>query len=124
MGAQELDDDDGAPAWDGPEWDHAAAVRLVGKVVLVGITDLAPDGSESQQRQFHGHIVRADWRTGVSLRLSGARAGEELMLPPDTGAFTPAAPGEYRLRQSGEVVTDPDFLATYAVGERGRSRNR
>lgn len=116
MGAHDRDDeDDGAVAWDGPVWDQAMAVGLIGKTVLVGVTEVAADGSVTGQRQFHGHAIRADWRTGVALRLAGARAGEELVLPPDTRAFSPAAPGTYRFPQSGEVVTDPDYLVAFAI---------
>jgi len=115
-------DDDGL-AWDGLVWDPKLAVELVGKRVLVGITDLAPDGAVVGQRQLHGPAIRADRRGGIAVRLAGARAGEEMVLPPDTRAFRPAAPGEYRLRQTGEVVRDPDFLATWSVQERDKTRD-
>lgn len=111
-----LDDDDD------PLWDPKLAVELVGKRVLVGITDLAPDGSVLGRREFCGRAIRADWRAGIALRLEGARAGEEVVLPPDTRAFHPAAPGEYRLRQTGEVVKDPDFLTTWRLGGRDQAR--
>jgi len=108
---------------DGPFWDPKLAVELIGKRVLVGITDLAPDGAVIRQRQFHGHAIRADRHGGIAVRLAGARAGEEVLLPPDTRAFRPAASGEYRLRQTGEVVVDPDFLGTWSVRERDKSRD-
>jgi hypothetical protein len=116
-------DDDDSP-WDGGFWDPKLAVELIGKRVLVGIVDLAPDGAVVGQRQFHGHAIRADWRSGIALRLvGGARAGEEIVLPPDTRAFHPAAPGSYRIRRSGEAVEDPDFLATWSVRARDRARD-
>ena len=118
MSRDDLDDDD-----DGPLWNPKLAVELVGKRVLVGVTDFAPDGSVLGQRQFFGHAIRADRRAGIALRLEGARAGEEVVLPPDTRAFRPAAPGEYRLRQSGEVVKDPDFLTTWFLQGRDKSRD-
>ena len=111
-------DDDG-----GPFWDPKLAVELVGKRVLVGVTDLAADGAFLGQRQFHGHAIRADRRSGIALRLSGARAGEEVMLPPDTRAFRRAAPGEYRLRGTGEVVKDPDYLTTRSIRQRDKGRD-
>ena len=122
MSRDDLDDDD-APAWDGPVWDPKLAVELVGKRVLVGITDLAPDGAVIGQRQFHGYAIRADRRSGIALRLAGARAGEEMVLPPDTRGFSPAPPGEYRLCQTGEVVEDPDFLTTWSERERDKTRD-
>lgn len=108
---------------DGPLWDPKLAVELVGKRVLVGITDLAPDGSVLGRREFCGQAVRADWRTGIALRLEGARAGEEVLLPPDTRAFHPVGPGEYRLRQTGEVVRDPDFFTTWSLRSRDKTRD-
>jgi len=108
---------------DGPLWDPKLAVELIGKRVLVGITDLAADGAAIGQRQFHGHAIRADRRLGIALRLSGLRAGEEVVLPPDTRAFRRAAPGEYRLHGTGEVVKDPDYLTTWSVRQRDKSRD-
>ena len=118
MSQDRLDDDDGAPLWD-----PKLAVELIGKRVLVGITDLAADGAVVRQRQFHGHAIRADRRLGIALRLGGSRAGEELVLPPDTRAFRPAAPGEYPLRGTGEVVTDPDYLTTWSIKGRDEARD-
>ncbi len=108
---------------DGPLWDPKLAVELIGKRVLVGVTDLAPDGAVVGQRQFHGHAIRADRRVGIAVRLEGARSGEELVLPPDTRAFHRAAPGEYRIRGTGEVVKDPDYLTTWSIRRRDKSRD-
>jgi hypothetical protein len=117
-----LDDLDhpGGPAWE-PVWDARLAVELIGKRVLVGVPGPAPDGAaDAGQGRFFGHAIRADRWSGIALRLAGVRAGEEIVLPPDTRPFRRAAPGEYRLRGSGEVVEDPDFLATWpVVPERG-----
>ena len=103
---------DAAPSWDGPSWNPRLAVELIGKHILVGITDLAADGTLLGRRQVHGHAIRADRRFGVALRLEGDHAGAEMVLPPDTGAFRSAPPGEYRLHGTGEVVTGPDYLTT------------
>lgn len=121
MDGDELDDDGGR--YDGPLWNPKLAAELIGKRVLVGITDLAQDGTVLGKRQFHGDAIRADRRVGIALRLGGARAGEEIVLPPDTRSFQPAAPGEYRLRDSGEVVRNPDFLTTWSIRERNKSRD-
>ncbi|MBD0274098.1 MAG: hypothetical protein ICV73_19485 [Acetobacteraceae bacterium] len=115
MSLDDLDEDDG------PFWDPKLAVEVIGKRVLVGVTDLAADGALLGQRQFHGHAIRADRRLGIALRLSGARAGQEVTLPPDTRAFRHAAPGEYRLRGTGEVVKDPDYLTTWSIRPRDKS---
>jgi len=36
-------------------------------------------------------------------------------LPPDLRAFQDAPPGEYRLRSTGEVVVDPDFISSWTI---------
>lgn len=88
------------------------SAELMGAYVLVGITRLDYGGRVVEQSQFHGRIVRATSVEGVVIVNA---AGEELKLPPDGRAFTPADPGEYRLRSTGEVVVDPDYTATWTV---------
>ncbi|NBW06903.1 MAG: hypothetical protein EBR82_02625 [Caulobacteraceae bacterium] len=100
-------------AEDEPEWDEEAADAMVGAVVLIGITVRRAEGDE--QTQMHGVIQSADPHNGVEIILSGQREGETYRLPPDLGAFEPAAPGEYRLRSTGEVVVDPDFVTSWTV---------
>ena len=117
------DEWDEAAPWDGPVWDPKLAAELVGKTVLVGVTDLAADGAVVGHRQFHGHAIRADWRAGIALRLGGERAGEEIVLPPDTRAFRPAAPGEFRLAPFSDAAGFPDFLATLSVPARDGTRD-
>jgi hypothetical protein len=100
--------DDGRP----PFW-AAKAERLVGKRVIVGITETEADGTVAGQRQFYGTIEATDPRRGFSIRR--ADNGELEWLPPDLRAFRPADPGSYTLRASGEVVVDPDFTAAWTL---------
>ncbi len=88
---------------------------MIGKRVLVGKTYVRGD-EVIEQVQFHGVIETADERTGFALRR--ADTGEWESLPPDLRAFRPAEPGEYTLSSTGEVVLDPDFIATW-IAERG-----
>ena len=96
-------------------WDSNLAQRLLGKVVLVGLTYLSADGAVSEQRQFFGTTMSADPRKGILLTLSGARAGEQFNLPPDTRGINAAVPGEYRLRATGDVVVNPDYTALFSI---------
>jgi hypothetical protein len=93
-------------------FDRHKAPELLGAHVLVGITRVDHAGKVIEQRQFHGHVVRASAHEGVVIVNS---AGEELNLPPDSRAFEVAEPGEYRLRSTGEVVVDPDYLTTWTM---------
>ena len=90
------------------EWDD-----IVGKHVLIGLTYVDERGDVTRQEQRHGLIVRAD-DEGVTVQLAG-RTGDEMRLPPAREAFEPAAEGEYRLRQTGEVVVNPDLIATWTI---------
>lgn len=103
-------EDDGPPAWD-----EGLATYAPGKYLLVGITYLDAEGVFLRQAQMHGVIESADPKHGFRVALRGARDGEFYTLPPDPRAFQPAAPGEYRLRESGETIVDPDLLATWTL---------
>jgi hypothetical protein len=83
--------------------------RYRGKSVLVGITYLGHDGTPLREEAFLGRIV--------GYRASGCFVverpdGSEVELPPKVEA---AEPGEYRLRATGEVVVDPDYLASWTA---------
>ena len=114
------------PLWDfageGPEGDRppywpAKAESLVGKRVLVGLTFVNEHDEALEQAQYHGVIESADERDGFAVRR--ADTGELEWLPPDLRAFETAAPGEYRLRSTGEVVVDPDLLSTWTIERSG-----
>lgn len=96
---------------DRPAWDRALAEQLLGATVLVGVTSNDPSGQRLEQ--FYGTVMSTDPEDGITLRLEGTRSGEVYRLPPDLRAFFPAPPGSYRLRQTGEVVIDPDYTTTW-----------
>jgi hypothetical protein len=100
-----------------PVWDEAIAESVVGKVVLVGLTYLEADGEVIERQQFFGTVVTAHCRNGILLSLKGQRAGEQYNLPPDTRAIEIASRGKYRLRGTGEVVTDPDYTAMFSIAK-------
>ncbi|WP_135459362.1 hypothetical protein [Mycobacterium sp. DL99] len=96
-----IDDETGRPATD--------AHQLIGARVLVGITYF--EAERSVQTQRHGVVIRCDEEV-IEIECPD---GEVFTLPPAPEAFSPAPPGEYRLRSTGETVVDPDFLATWTV---------
>jgi hypothetical protein len=103
-----------------PVWDETIAKTVVGKVVLVGLTYLEADGRLIEQQQFFGTVVSADSRKGILLALKGQRAGEQYNLPPDTRAIEPASTAEYRLRTTGEVVTNPDYTVMFSIEKQAK----
>jgi hypothetical protein len=103
----------GAESDNRPSFDHTLAVALLGKHVLVGITKLDHEDNLLEQIQYHGEVVIANENDGFCFKLRGVREGEFEWLPPDTRAFVPARPGEYRLSSTNEVVIDPDYTTTW-----------
>lgn len=73
------------------------ARMMVGKTVLVGITERLRRGGH-KQRQFAGTIMSI----GPQAIWLQRRDGSAYELPPDIRTFENAPPGEYRLRSSGE----------------------
>jgi hypothetical protein len=98
-----------------PSWDEETAEALRSAYVLVGITTLDANGGLVSQHQIHGRVSVADPDRGVCIELEGHSAGESYWLPPDLRSFEPANPGEYRLRSTGEVVVDPDFVSSWTI---------
>jgi len=79
---------------------------FVGKRLLVGIRWTSKD-EVVREEQFHGLILEADQE---GLVVERADTGSRVVLPPQLRV---AASGEYRLRATGEIIRDPDYLATW-----------
>ncbi len=93
-----------------PKYDHLFAGQIIGKRVLVGITYRDSDDNFVEQKQFYGEVIRVGEVEGIVLRIP--ISGKEFKLPPDFRNFAEAAPGEYRLRSTGEVIVNPDYTTT------------
>jgi hypothetical protein len=85
--------------------------ELIDGYAIVGLTYIDATGDVTEQLQIHGVIESVD-DVQVTLRLGD---GEPFTLPPDLSAFSPAPAGEYRMRGSGEIVVDPDWIATWTI---------
>lgn len=96
-----------------PHFDEEEAKAIIGKHLLVGVTHRNHSDEVTGLEQFHGEIIRASREEGIILRLSGS--DKERWVPPDLSRLEPAGPGNYRLKDSGEVVVDPDLLTTWTV---------
>ena len=83
---------------------------LLGSKVLVGLTYLDAAGGIIKQVQFSGIVKAINERIEIE-----EEDGNISLLPPDTSAFHPATPGEYRLKQTGKVIKNPDYLCTYDI---------
>jgi hypothetical protein len=99
-----------------PYFDEEEVKAIIGKHLLVGVTHRNHNDEVTSLEQFHGEIIRASREEGIILRLSGS--DNERWVPPDLSRIEPATPGNYRLKDSGEVVVDPDLLSTWTVEPR------
>jgi hypothetical protein len=98
--------DDDAPEEVG--WDD-----LNGKQILVGLRIEDPRGKRLRMEQLYGRIVTSDPKRGICLELH--TEGRTYWLPPDLRSVRRAPAGEYRLRSTGEVVENPDLLASWVL---------
>ncbi len=89
--------------------------ELTDKTVLVTMVFQDAEGQTVEQRQVFGRVFDTGPQ-GILLFLEPS--GNEFALPPNTRNLTPADAGEYRLEPDGQVVTNPDYLATWTVRRR------
>ncbi len=91
---------------------------LIGKHLLIAITFLDEEGEAVEQIQVHGVIDRI---VDDMLDIIRADTGAKFTIPFAPHTIEPASAGEYRLRSTGEVVVDPDYISTWTVsaGEEG-----
>jgi hypothetical protein len=95
-----------------PEFfDDELAEKLLGRSLLIGITDHSSTGEFLGRRQVCGQVLVADRHKGICVRNN--KDGSDFWLPPDTRGVRSASPGEYHNRATGEVVVDPDYLASW-----------
>jgi hypothetical protein len=88
--------------------------RMIGKRALIGLTRVTPMGTII--RQMFGTIAAIDPQA-VQIDLEGADAGQTLRLPATQGSFKQAGPGDYLLWETGEILTDPDFVGAWTLHE-------
>jgi hypothetical protein len=93
-----------------PMFDAKAAGDLIGRRIIVGITQedylQRPIGEE----HYHGRIIRANPQEGIVIQTP---AGDEKALPPDLRSVSPAKPGAYKLRSTGETIADAELTTTW-----------
>jgi hypothetical protein len=100
-----------------PPLDVKIAAQYIGKYVLIGITYQNFTGEYTRQEQMHGRIVDVCEKRGFLVDLKGVNDGRKYVLPPDMRSMKFAEPGEYTLRETNEVVSDPDLLCSWIITE-------
>jgi len=91
--------------------DESEAADYIGKIVLVGVTYLDHEEKLIGQKQWVGTITTFSKKEGIKIRVRNS--DEPFCLPPAKDGIRKAPPESYRLRSTGEVIEDPDYLATW-----------
>ncbi|MDG1416282.1 MAG: hypothetical protein P8J78_12270 [Maricaulis sp.] len=105
-------------------FDPFRPTKWLGKTVIIGLTYENDDGDLLGREQAWGIIDRFERGRDVVVELKGKRFGEVLCLPPDPKLFKRAPSGEYKLKETAEVLTDPDFLMTAIITHHGEPQSR
>lgn len=87
--------------------------ELIGKVLLIGFTYYTHENVFIEQRQYWGTVIEAN-KNRICVK---QKNGEVITLPPDLRSTKPAPAGEYRLRSTGEIIVNPDYLTTWNINK-------
>ncbi len=94
-----------------PPLDESKSAAYIGKTILVGVTYLDADEKLIEQKQWAGTIHSFSNKEGIKIQIRNSDSF--FCLPPDSKGIQKARPGDYTLRSTGEVIENPDYLATW-----------
>jgi hypothetical protein len=90
---------------------------LTGKSLFVMLTFVDPAGAVLDQHQTAGTV---EMQTEDGFLLLRQPDDSLFRLPLDGQAIRAASPGEYRVRQSGHRILNPDYLGQWEVAVRSQ----
>lgn len=96
-------------------FDNDRAATMIGKHLIIGLTIHDALDNVVDRVQLHGNIVRVNEKEGVVVQL--LPSGVEYAMPAVFSAYEEAPPGDYHFQSTGEVITNPDLMATWVVYE-------
>jgi hypothetical protein len=85
---------------------------LQDRILVVGLTFVDPQGNLLDQFQTAGRVEGFEADGTVMLRQLDGRI---FRIPSEAAAFRRAEPGSFRIRHSGQVVENPDFMGHWEV---------
>ncbi|HVY69500.1 MAG TPA: hypothetical protein VHH73_06195 [Verrucomicrobiae bacterium] len=94
-----------------PQLDENKAKDYFGKTVLLGVTYLDHMEVQTGQMQWFGTITEVSNARGIVIALQNE--ANPCALPPDLSSLRAVKPGQYRLRATSAVITNPNFIATW-----------
>lgn len=86
--------------------------NLIDKILLIGITVLDEKDEIISQVQVYGPIIRV---TDDLIVIRRNETQAEFTIPAYLDNVKEAKPHEYKLRTTGEIVTNPDYLSSWTV---------
>jgi hypothetical protein len=92
---------------------QSKAAEMIGKTVLIGISYCDSSGRTTADVQHFGTVLRVNASEG--LVISSAVDGLEISLPPDLEQYSPADPGQYKLKSVNYTAVNPDYISTWSV---------
>jgi hypothetical protein len=84
--------------------------NIIGKLILGVVTYQNKAGEVLGYKRFHGRVISANSKKGITIKNED---NETFDLPPDLNYFESAKPGEYRVKDSGKIVVDPDYITMW-----------
>jgi hypothetical protein len=84
---------------------------LINKKILVGITFV--DSNEVVFDQYQTSGVVNDIRDGLIIMMRAD--GSKYQMPFDTQSMAKAKPGEYREKETGNIIVNPDYIMTWSI---------
>ncbi|MBT3319160.1 MAG: hypothetical protein HN948_01615 [Clostridia bacterium] len=95
---------------------------IIGKTILVGMTEVNEDKEPLRRMQFFGVILKADNKKGISIKVESEGSEEfkvynnkVFILPPDLRSISIAEKGVYSLKSTNEQIEDPDLLTSFTI---------
>lgn len=85
---------------------------LQDKVFLIGLTFINKEGELIEQYQTHGNVSEL---TNEGLIRIKRKDNTIFQMPYDKETIKKAEKGEYRLRTTKEIITNPDFIMTWEI---------
>ena len=84
----------------------------IGKLILIGITYYNENNELVEQYQTSGII---DSVTDSEIKIKREDYKELFIIPNDDRAIYEAKSGEYRERETGKIITNPDFISEWII---------
>lgn len=92
----------------------------IGKLILIGINYYNENNELLEQYQTSGIIESI---TENEIKIKRENHKELFTIPNDDRAIIEAKPGEYKERQSGKIIKNPDFISQWIINGTGSKKN-